>query len=365
MLSEKAREFGLDWLRVAAFGVLIFYHSGMIFVPWDFHIKNPEPSEALAWVMVFFNRWRLPLLFFISGCGVAFSLRRRTWGQFAAERLQRLLIPLVFGMFVVIPPQIYFERMQQGKPFAYREVFDFVPYPQGAFSWHHLWFVAYLLVYCLIGIPVFAWLRGEAGKGFTKGMVRLIGRYPAAVYLINAPSLIVAYLLGPRWPVTHNLIADWANFTGSFITFLWGFVIASTPGFLEIIESRRREFLIGAGLVTACFYALRVAGVSSNVVSGYMGMLWIFTLVGWARARIRTGGPWLSYATEAVFPFYILHQTIIVTAGFYIIQWPLSIGAKLPLTMAVGFLGSWLGFEIVRRLGPARVLFGLKPLPRA
>ena len=101
--TTSNREYGLDWLRVAAFAVLIFYHSGMMFVPWEFHIKNHETRDTLTRIMLFFNRWRLPLLFFISGCGVVFSLRRRELAKFAAERVRRLLIPLVFGMFVIIP----------------------------------------------------------------------------------------------------------------------------------------------------------------------------------------------------------------------------------------------------------------------
>ncbi|MCC6536947.1 MAG: acyltransferase family protein [Bryobacterales bacterium] len=358
------REHGLDWLRVAAFAVLIFYHSGMIYVPWGFHIKNPETSNSLALAMLFFNRWRLPLLFFISGCGVAFSLRRRSPGAFARERIWRLLLPLAFGMFVVIPPQIYVERLQKGATFTYAEfypeVLRFVPYPAGAFSWHHLWFVAYLLVYSLAAIPLFGLLRrfGAAFAGW-------VTRWPAAFYLINAPSMFAAYTLGPHWPTTHNLIADWANLTGSFITFLWGFVFASTPALLDLVERRRREFLYGGVIVAALFYALRLSGAAvpfavGFAVNAYFGFFWIFLLVGYARARIKTGGPWLAYATEAVYPFYILHQTILVVFGYWLVQQPWSIAAKLGITMAVTFSGSWAGFELIRRSRFLRPLFGLR-----
>jgi fucose 4-O-acetylase-like acetyltransferase len=78
----------------------------MIFVPWDFHIKNAEQSRLLELPMLFFNRWRLPLLFFISGCGVAFAAEAGP-GQFLPRAAPRLLIPVVFGMLVIVPPQIY------------------------------------------------------------------------------------------------------------------------------------------------------------------------------------------------------------------------------------------------------------------
>ena len=367
--SAGRREYGLDWLRVAAFAVLIFYHSGMVFVPWEFHIKNAETSEKLALVMLFFNRWRLPLLFFISGCGVAFSLRRRGWGEFTLERLRRLLIPLVFGMFVIIPPQIYYERLQQGATFTYagfyRSVLEFVPYPKGSFSWHHLWFVVYILVYSLAGIPVFAFFRSAAGQRALAAFARFMNANRAGVYLISVPSLVVAFTLGPRWPTTHNLISDWANLTDSFVTFLWGFVIASSPAMLDLIERRRREFATGALILTLAFYAARLdffrpGPISRELINGLLGMLWIFTLTGYARHHIRSRGPWLTYATQAVYPFYIIHQTIIIAVGFYIIQQPWSIGTKLALTMACTFLGSWACFELVRRTALTRLLFGIK-----
>jgi hypothetical protein len=362
-VPPRTREYGLDWLRVAAFAVLIFYHSGMIFVPWSFHIKDTGQSELLAWVMVFFNRWRLPLLFFISGCGVAFSLRRRTMTEFARERVRRLAIPLLFGIFFVVPPQIYVERLQKGAGFSFAEfyptVFGFVPYPQGSTSWHHLWFVAYLLVYSLVGIPLFKALQNAH---VARWLVRAVNAHPAVVYFINIPSLAAALTLGPRWPTTHNLIADWANLIGSFLTFLWGFAIAASPGFLDAIERRRNEFIAGAVTLTVMFYVLRFNGQSSTFVNGYMGMLWILAFVALARSRIRSGGAWLAYCNEAVYPFYILHQTVIVVTGFYIVQLPWGIPAKLALTMGVGFLGSWVGFELVRRWNVTRLLFGLKPI---
>ena len=101
LTARSGREFGLDWLRVFAFTVLIVYHSGMPFVRWGWHIENSDKSTLLEYVMLFANRWRLPLLFFISGAGVAFSLRRRGWGEFAGERLRRLLLPVAFAMFVI------------------------------------------------------------------------------------------------------------------------------------------------------------------------------------------------------------------------------------------------------------------------
>jgi surface polysaccharide O-acyltransferase-like enzyme len=374
------REHGLDWLRVIAFTILIGYHTGMFFVPWDFHIKNPERSESLTWVMLFFNRWRLPLLFLISGAGVAFALRRRGYAEFAGERLRRLLLPLVFGMLVVVPPQIYFERLDQGIQFAsyldfWKTVFAFQPYPQGNLSWHHLWFVVYILVYSLVCIPVFAALKSRRGQAAVDAFARFCEK-PGAIYLIGLPNLAIAAWLGPKWPTTHNLIADWANLTGALLTFLWGFVICGNGRFFDLIVRKRRELLLFALVMTVLFYGYRLTPLreswtplqrmsASMLIDSYMGFGWILALLGWSRVKLNRDSPLLRYATEAVYPFYIVHQTITIAIAYYMIPWTAPVAVKFPLLAAGTFLGSWAVFEVVRRNPVTRLLFGMKAKPPA
>ena len=133
------RRHDLDWLRVLVFGLLIFYHVGMFFVPWGFHIKNNVIYEEIKWPMLFLNQWRLPILFVISGMGTYYALSKRTGGRFAGERITRLLIPLVAGMLLVVPPQVYIERLAHGQFSG--SYFDFWPsrafagiYPEGNLS---------------------------------------------------------------------------------------------------------------------------------------------------------------------------------------------------------------------------------------
>jgi len=360
------RDYSLDWLRVIAFAILILYHTGMFFVPWQWHVKNPIQSEELTWVMIFFNRWRLPLLFLISGAGVFFSLRKRSFTEFARERLTRLLIPLGFGMLVVVPPQIYYERLWRGQFSGsylefWKTVFDGVPYPQGNTSWHHLWFVAYILVYSLISIPLFALLRTDRAKAAVAALARCC-RKPGAIYLIGLPNIAAALLLGPHWPTTHNLISDWANFTGSLLTFLWGYVIFSEPEFRSLIKDKRREFLVLALILSVLYYSARIMHRPAGMlVDSYFAFAWIFALLGYGRALLNRDSPQLRYATQAVYPFYIAHQTITVGIGYYMIPWQAPVAVKLPLLAAGTFLGSWLVFELARRTSVTRLLFGMKP----
>jgi hypothetical protein len=202
-------------------------------------------------------------------------------------------------------------------------------------------------------------------------MVRAFERWPWTLYLINLPNLVAGLTLGPHWPTTHNLVADWANFTGCFLTFLWGVTIASNRRFLDIATERRREFLIAGLAIAAAFFTLRATGwlgltgtprmLVAELLSAYFGMTWVLFLIGYARHWFRHGGPKLRYANEAVYPFYIVHQTVTIAVGYYVLQQPWGIWPKFAVVAVATFLGSWLCFEIVRRTALTRLLFGLKP----
>jgi surface polysaccharide O-acyltransferase-like enzyme len=337
--------------------MLILYHSGMGYVPWGWHVKNNELSEAFIAPMQFLNRWRLPLLFFVSGCGVAFSLRRRTLSEFRSERLRRLGLPVLFGIFVIVPPQIYLERLAGGATFAYAEfypsVFQFVAYPKGSTSWHHLWFVVYVLVYALATIPLYGRLRRFAGM-----FGDWVSVSPWRIYTTTIPNLVVALTLGPRFPTTHALIGDWANLLGAWLTFCWGFVFASNERLLDLVQRRRAEFFIAALAATALFFA--TSGFARELGSGYMGFAWIMTLVGFSRQWVRTDSPTLRYTTEAVFPFYIVHQTITVALVYWMKDWALAIFAKWLIAATATFAGSLVMYEAVKRVRLLRPCFGLR-----
>ncbi|WP_430390464.1 acyltransferase family protein [Dyella sp. 20L07] len=165
----KERYDFLDWLRVIAIFVLFFFHTGMIFVGWGWHIVNDQTIPSLRWPMDIAHRLRMPLLFVIAGAGMWFALQRRSTGQLLKERTIKLLLPLIVGMFLIVPSQIYYERLLHGQwsgsylAFYATQVLQLTPYPTGNFSWHHLWFVLYLYVYVLLLLPVMLWWRQEYG----------------------------------------------------------------------------------------------------------------------------------------------------------------------------------------------------------
>lgn len=373
--SKSERRYDLDWLRVLAFSLLILYHTGMFFVPWEWHIKNNRISEVFEFPMWFLSQWRMPLLFFISGAGVYFALGKRSASRFTGERLKRILLPLVFGMFIIVPPQIYYERLTQGVAYSsyfdfYPSVFDFQPYPEGNFSWHHLWYLAYIFTYSLFCLPMFLYFRSAKGGNIIAKLIKLLER-KGAVFLLVVPLFISDAALRASWPTTHNLIADWANFTFSLLIFIYGFILCSNGALLAIIERHRNVALVVAMIAFILMNSLldevdvEKPPLASLLAFRFLKDLntwsWLIAILGFAARYLNRPSRYLKYANEAVYPFYILHQTVIVVIGYYLINWQVKVGLKFLLITIATFSICWVLYEfIIRRTKLTRLLFGLK-----
>ncbi|MFN3230328.1 MAG: acyltransferase family protein, partial [Asticcacaulis sp.] len=173
-LSPPQRRYDLDWLRIGAFILLILYHIGMFYVTWDWHVKSPRQSETLEVFMMITNPWRMSLLFLISGFALRSILVRAqqtgAQGRTLLNRLGFLFWPLLFGMFVIVPPQSYFEVIEKLNlsTLSYTEFYTRYATASGQWcldgdclttpTWNHLWFLAYLLVYTAI-IGLLWWIR--------------------------------------------------------------------------------------------------------------------------------------------------------------------------------------------------------------
>src|SRR6202011_4525289 len=155
------RRYDLDWVRIGAFMLLIFYHVGMYYVSWDWHVKSPYASRTIEPLMLLSSPWRLSLLFLVSGVATAYLLERRGNGGFLVQRSIRLLAPLLFRVDVIVPPQSYLEVVENLSYGA--TYFDFLKLSFSAYhgfcrgsdclilpTWNHLWFVAYLWVYTVV-----------------------------------------------------------------------------------------------------------------------------------------------------------------------------------------------------------------------
>ncbi|PKV66378.1 acyltransferase family protein [Pontibacter ramchanderi] len=367
----KIRRYEFDWLRVLAFSLLIFYHTGMYFVSWDWHVKNPVLSETLQVPMIFMSQWRMSLIFLVSGVGVYFAMGFRSAGTFARDRLKRILLPLVIGMLLVVPPQVYFERAAQGTATDYwsfySSIFEFEPYPEGNFSWHHLWYLAYIFCYSLLLLPLLAYLRrASVHTAGIRGWV-----------LLTAPALwlsIGGVLLNERFPATNALIDDWANHFLYITVFLIGFLLMKIPQLQDQVREIRWHSLALAGITLALLYTFYwfkdrdLSGMELNfyyVLKQSNRWFWLMVILGFAMQHLNLKNKYLAQANEMVYPFYILHQTVIVALGYYLLQVDWSIGFKFAFMSLSTFVICFLLIRyLIMPFNWLRILFGMKSVQR-
>lgn len=362
----KERYDFLDWLRVIAIFVLFFFHTGMIFVGWGWHIVNRQTIPSLQWPMDIAHRLRMPLLFVIAGAGMWFALQRRSAGQFLKERTVKLLAPLVIGMFLIVPPQIYYERLLRGQwsgsylAFYTKHVLQFVPYPTGDFSWHHLWFILYLYVYVLLLIPAMLWWK------------RTTLRVSPGVwlFLLGIPLGINEVLLKSSYPEAHTLLNDWYIFNHYLLLTIYGYVMASMPGVWKWLSDVRRWSLLAGVASFALLISLFSAGiiqhgsVADGVGANVFTWLWMMVFIGYGYRYLSFANPLLLWARDASYPVYILHQTVIVAIGYYIIQYAWTPWTKYAVILVLSMGTCFVLYEVcVRRFAVLRFAFGMKALP--
>ncbi len=388
------RRHDLDALRVIAFGLLILYHAGMLYVAdWDFHLKSTYLSEGLQGGMIALSRWRMPLLFLISGIALGL-LRPAQLGRAALLRSWRLLLPLLFGMFIVVPIQPYCEALAQGHiepgfaQFLLR-YWQVRPWPPGTFTgaefgitWNHLWYLAYLWPYTMLLLGVLAVLRRPALQAAVARWRSL--QVPAAAWLLLPIAWEAFNLLWvmPRWAPTHALFGDWFVHAESLPLFLLGYAVARNETFWARVRRWRwASFGVAAlclgvelGLRTAGRHHVEVHGIWAQVPwyaveriarAGYTWMA-LLAIFGWGQVWLNRPFRWLPYCTEAVYPWYMLHQSVMIALAFWLI--PMHLGPVVePLLVIAGTAAGCLLLHegVIRRVGWLRPCFGLKAQRRA
>lgn len=369
---KYVRRYDLDWLRVGVFALLIFYHVGMFFVPWGWHVKNDPLYPGLRWPMIFLNQWRLPILFVISGMGTYYAYSFRSPGAYSWERIKRLLVPLVFGMLLIVPPQVYVERLVYGDFTG--SYWDFFPaeafrgvYPEGNLSWHHLWFLPYLLLFSLLlAIP---FRRIKDRPGVLGARVQKLMSTPWGWLWFLIPLYLWEAFLEPFFNVTHALVGDWFALVNFGTLFFFGFILlASGNAFWEnAVRYRRRNLLLGcASFALLAFTWEFEDGIPRHFTEAGLKVLnlwaWIFVLFGYAARYLNRPSKVLAYCNRAVYPFYILHQTVTVILAYPLTTldwgfWPEAV------YLTLGTFGiSWLLYHfLIVPLPLLHPFFGLKP----
>jgi glucans biosynthesis protein C len=360
------RRYDLDALRVLAVLLLIPFHSARVFDIFDpFYVKHPETSDGLSWAVVaFLNPWHMPLLFVLAGAATWLALGHRGAGAYLGERTRRLLVPFLFGLLVVVPPQTWLAsrfRGDQGSVGSYLADYwtvegDLSGYT-GSFTPGHLWFIGFLFVFSVVALPLFTRWRGR----------RLRARW----LLVAMPAVLLA---ANELPAPND---GPQNPFYSLALFVAGYLLLADEEAERAVHRHWRPLLAAAAATMATVLLVWRSGVEDGWADGSpldVGFalleqantwIWVLAMLGAGRALLSRPLPGLGYASEASFPFYVLHQTVIVAVAYVVVGWELAVWPSFTVVALAGFGLSLAAYEVlVRRTGPTRFLFGMRPLPR-
>ena len=360
----ETRKYFLDWLRVAAFGLLILFHVGMLYVSWQYHLKSPRPYPAIEPLMNAVSAWRLALLFLISGAASCYLIGRLGPGAFALDRLRRLLPVIVTGMYVVIPPQTYMVLVSRGATHMGFPAFWWTqylranqtlvrPYHMTMPTWDHIWFLVYLLIYTLVAAGTVSIARRMGA--------RTMPRVPLAFLILGPPVWLALtnLLILTKAPITDALVNDWGGhlkWVGMFVT---GLLAARQDRFWAALETHWGKLSVAAALLL--LIQSNVNDPAWSVVSGVYAWAAICALCGFAKTFLNQPSPLLSHLTEAVLPVYVLHQPILFVAAYWLFPLGLPVPVEALLIAGATGLGSFAIYEgLIRPFPFSRFLFGLK-----
>ncbi|OOG65584.1 hypothetical protein B0E46_04385 [Rhodanobacter sp. B04] len=375
------RRHDIDALRVLAFSLLILYHAGMLYVApvcdWGFHLKSSHLAEWLQYPMLFLNRWRMELLFLISGLAMHFMRGKTGLPGLAWKRTVRLLLPLTFGMLVVIPIQPYVQGLADGQLTAGFGPFLLHYWTHGyrdyGLTWNHLWYLPYLWVYTMLLLLLMPLLESRLGQRMRARCLTLRG----ASLLVHPVLPLFAYgvLLSWRYPESHALVGDWYALALYATMFFYGYLLGTDNGlWAELLRLRRAAL----PLALACFAAYlcldrfagqfihgRTALITAKLLAVWLrySYTWIAiaAVLGWGQALLNRPFRWLPYAREAVYPWYVLHQSLLLFFAWRLM--PLGLGPVFePALILLGTIGgcALLHECVIRRVNWLRPLFGLE-----
>ena len=379
------RRHDIDALRALAFALLILYHLAMLYVAdWEWHLKSRYLAQWLQWPMLFVNRWRMDLIFLISGVASGFLLDPKRVGGFLWSRHWRLVLPLVFGCLVIVPIQPYAQGVANGlvQPGFGQFLLDYFggrQWPAGAFdgwensfTWNHLWYLAYLWMYTLALALLAKPLETAPARRLRAWFAGLRG--PALLVLPALPLLAWTLLLQMRFPDRGDFIHDWYRNAMYFTVFLYGYLLAREDGFWAE-AARLRATSLKLALAFVAVYLALVATLPDDISWPMQAFVWtlrnfyvwtmLLAILGFSHAFLNRPWRWLPWANEAVYPWYLLHQSLIVALAYWLL--PLQLGPVLePLLVLAGTVaGCWATFAVARRARWLRPLFGMKMSARA
>lgn len=373
--SESKRYDYIDWLRVLAILTVFLFHNARFFDLEDWHVKNAKTSLGFTIFIAFTAQWLMPLFFILSGLSTYYALRFQTIKRYVGSKVLRLVVPLTIGMLTHVSYQVYLERLTHGDftgsfleflPHYFEGFYGF----GGNFAWMglHLWYLEMLFVYSLLLLPLFLWLRSQGMEPIISRLVGWLAK-PGAIFLLAVPSIIMKLISDTQ----NNFLGDepWGGWSmvSHLAFFVTGYFIAMDSRLISGIQKHRIVSCVMAIITFLILYYCRFSSTrqqfldtpAGSIVRVLHSWFWLIAMIGFAHKYLTSTNKFLRYANEAVLPFYILHQTIILIIGYYIIHLETFIIFKYLLVTALSFAATAALYEsLIKRFNVLRFLFGMK-----
>lgn len=371
--------------------IMVFlFHCTRFFGGGPWHLKNPQESIVAHIFIALLDLWLMPLFFLLSGAGSWYALESRTAGQYLMDRVKRILIPLfVIGVFVITVPQVYFEAVTNG---GYTGTFwELVPrYVYGAFTslpdfknplffnvfTGHLWFLQFLFLVSLFVLPIMFYIKSEPGRRLLSKFAGWCGKW-GGIFLFLIPITLVRIFFTHLFEGYHS----WAYFFFYAVFFLIGYVIPADERFTKGIKKAGWLCLalgiIGIVSEFGIIFVLKYNYLNIHHKGGetfsFMYILfsvliciaswsWIVFILSLGAKYLNQPGRTLPYCNEAVLPFYILHQTVLLCVGWFVISWDIGMVPKFLIIAVSSFVLIMILYEVlVRHFNVMRFLFGMRP----
>lgn len=354
-MNPLERRYDIDWLRVITIALLLIYHVSIAFQPWGVFvgfIQNGDSLTGLWTPMSMLNVWRIPLLFFVSGMGVAFALRKRSWKQLLMERSRRILIPFIFGTLIIVPIHVYLWQRFYNQPVGY------TLHPV------HLWFLGFIFLYVLMLSPIFIWLKKHSGSRFA-GRIRRIFQSPVSLVLMTGAFGLETALVRPEIFETYAMTLH--GFLMGMLAFFFGFLIifSGNPFWMMLRKWKWISLIIAVVLygIRVAFFDLTPPQYLLNIES----CGWIFAVFGFGNQYLNRPGRTLKYLSQAAYPVYILHMIFLYLACYWIFPLELKPWVKFTIINLITFSGSFALYELIKRVIHIGLFFGIanpqSPIP--
>lgn len=347
----------IDNIRILCVLILIPFHSAYIFnnLGEKFYI-NGTPSELLNAIDICIYPWWMTGLFVLAGMSTMYALRKRNISEYVLERVNRLLIPFIMALFIVVPPQCYFadkfHNEYTGNFFEHYKVFfsvsDFSGY-DGKFTPGNAWFILYLFIFSIIFSPLFSWYKKRENK-------LQCDRIP----------LIILIVLGLFVPVSEEILNIGGKSLFQFAyCFLLGFFVFSD----ENVQIKLEKHSLFLGVMWIIAMILRQVAHSNEIlwhgplsyIAWYLVTCFgILGMLGVGRKYLNREFFFTKYMKRAEFAIFLIHQTIVVTIAYYIVQAISNPILAFGIITVGSFILTFAIYEILKRNKVTRYLFSIK-----